>query len=101
MLTFNTKEKKSEDDLKIILCGKRLYPPKLTNTRESKLMQILLDNVKLIIPIKQNRTNALLFKIRKYDSRKILRSTVFLFVNYTYFTALSSELRILELFNGL
>ena len=60
MLTFNTKEKKSEGDLKIILCGKRLYPPKLTNTRESKLMQILFDNVKLII-FQLNRIEPMLF----------------------------------------
>ena len=60
MLTFNTKEKKFEGDLKIILCGKRLYPPKLTNTRESKLMQILLDNVKLII-FQLNRIEPMLF----------------------------------------
>ena len=60
MLTFNTKEKKFEGDLKIILCGKRLYLPKLTNTRESKLMQILLDNVKLII-FQLNRIEPMLF----------------------------------------
>ena len=60
MLTFNTKEKKFEGDLKIILCGKRLYPPKLTNTRQSKLMQILLGNVKLIM-FQLNRIEPMLF----------------------------------------
>ena len=66
------------------------------NTRESKLMQILVGNVKLmILCIKLNRANALFLKI-KYACPKILRLMYF-----AIFESHLSRHRILELFNRL
>ena len=61
MVTFKSKQKKFEGDLKIKLCGKRLYPT---------------ESVKYL-GVKLNRPNALLFKMRKYVSFKILKSIYF------------------------
>ena len=65
-------------NLKIKLCGKRLYP-----TESVKYLGVKIDG-KLTwqhhvndLSIKLNRANSLLFKIRKYVSRKILRSIYF------------------------
>ena len=64
MLIFKAKQKKSEEDLKIKLCGKRLYP-----TESVKYLGVTIDaNLNLEyhvndLFIKLNRTNALLFKI--------------------------------------
>ena len=44
MIIFKSKQKKLEGDLKIKLCGKRLYP-----TESVKLMQTLLGSIMLII----------------------------------------------------
>ena len=46
-----------------------------------------------------NRANALLFKIRKIVSLKILRSIYFAILTLPYLTAVLSGLRILAVFN--
>ena len=78
MIIFKSKQKKLGGDLKIKLFGKRLYP-----TESVKYLGVKIDanltwkhhvndlSIKLI------RVNALLFKIRKYVSLKILRSIYF------------------------
>ena len=78
MVIFKSKQKKFEGYLKIKLCGKRLYP-----TESVKYLRVKIDanlswqyHVK-DISIKLNRANALLFKMRKYVSLKILRSIYF------------------------
>ena len=78
MVIFKSKQKKLEGDLKIKLCGKRLYP-----TESVKYLGVKIDaNLTWQhhvndLSIKLNRANALLFKIRKYVSPKILRSIYF------------------------
>ena len=78
MVFFKSKQKKLESNLKIKLCGKRLYP-----TESVKYLVVKIDT-KLTwqhhvndLTIKLNRANALLFKIREYVSLKILRSIYF------------------------
>ena len=76
IVIFKSKQKKFEGDLKIKLCGKRLYP-----TESVKYLGIKIDtNLSWQyhvneLSIKLNRVNALLFKMRKYVILKILRST--------------------------
>ena len=78
MVIFKFKQKKLEGDLKIKLCGKRLYP-----TESVKYLDVKIDTNLTWqhhvndLSIKLNRANALLFKIRKYVSPKILRSIYF------------------------
>ena len=78
MVIFKSKQKKLEFDLKIKLCCKRLYP-----TESVKYLGVKIDtNVTWQhhfndLFIKPNRANALLFKMRKYVSPKILRSIYF------------------------
>ena len=78
MVIFKSKPKKFEGDLKIKLCGKRLYP-----TESVKYLGVKIDtnlNWKYHVndlSIKLNRANALLFKLIKYVSLKILRSIYF------------------------
>ena len=73
MVIFRSKQKKFEGDLKIRLCGKRLYPTEtvkyLGNTNLSRQCHVK------DLSIKRNREDALMFKTRKYVSLKILRST--------------------------
>ena len=75
MVIFKSKQKKLQCDLKIKLCGKRLYP-----AESVKYLGVKIDaNLSWQYPvtdlsIKLNSTNALLFKMRKYVSLKILRS---------------------------
>ena len=45
MIIFKSKQKKLEGDLKIKLCGKRLYPTEIV----TKLIQILLGSIMLMI----------------------------------------------------
>ena len=78
MIIFKSKQKKLEGDLKVKLCGKRLYP-----TKSVKYLGVKIDT-NLIwqhhvndLSIKLNRANAFLFKIRKSVSPKILRSIYF------------------------
>ena len=77
-MLFKSKQKKFEVDLKIKLCGKRLYP-----TESVKYLGVKFDtnlnweyNVN-DLSIKLIRANALLFDIGKYVSVKILRSIYF------------------------
>ena len=78
MMIFKSKQKKFEGDLKIKLCGKRLYP-----SESAKYLGVKTDtNLNWEhhvndLSIKLNRANALLFKMRKYVSLKILRSIYF------------------------
>ena len=78
MVIFKSKQKKLEGDLKIKLCGKRLYP-----TESVKFLGVKMDaNLTWHhhvndLSIKLNSANALLFKMRKYASLKILRSIYF------------------------
>ena len=78
MAIFKSKQNKFEDDLKIKLCGKRLYP-----TESVKYLGVKTDkNLNLQyhvndLSIKLNRTNAHLFKIRKYISLTIVRYIYF------------------------
>ena len=78
MVIFKSKQKELEGGLKIKLYGKRLYP-----TESVKYMGIKIDTNLTWqhhvnnLSIKLNRANALLFKIRKYVSLKILRSIYF------------------------
>ena len=73
---------KLEGDLKIKLCGKGLYP-----TESVKYLGVKIDtNLSWQyhvndVSIKMNRTNALLFKMRKYVSLKIIRSIYFVIFN--------------------
>ena len=78
MVIFKSKQKKFEGDLKIKLCGKRLYP-----TESVKYLGVKIDtNLNWEhhvndLSIELNRANALLFKMRKYVSLRILRSIYF------------------------
>ena len=78
MLIFKSKQKKFEGDLKFKLCGRRLYP-----TESVKCFGVKIDTnlscqyLANDLSIKLNRTNALLLKMRKYVSLKILRSIYF------------------------
>ena len=78
MVIFKSKQKKLEGDLKIKLCGKRLYP-----TESVKYLGVKIDaNLSWQyhvndLSIKLNRAYALLFKMIKYVSLKILRFLYF------------------------
>ena len=73
MIIFKSKQKKFEGDLKIKLCGKRLYPTESVKNHTNLSWQYHIND----LSIKLNRANTLLFKIRKYASLKILRSIYF------------------------
>ena len=100
MIIFKSKQKKLEGDLKIKLCGKRLYP-----TESVKYLGVKIDaNLTWQhhvndLSIKLNRANDLLFNMRKYGSLKILRSIYFAILTLIYLTAVLPGLRILALFN--
>ena len=100
MVFFNSKQKKLQDDLKIKLCDKRLY-----STESGKYVGVTIDtNLTLQhhvndLSIKRNRPNALLFKIRKYVSLKILRSIYFAIFDSYLLIAVLSGLLILAVFN--
>ena len=78
MVIFKSNQKKFEGDLKIELCGKRLYP-----TESVKYLGVKIDTTFSWqyhvndVSIKLNRANVLLFKMRKYVSLKILKSIYF------------------------
>ena len=74
---FKCKQKKFEGDLKIKLCGKRLYPTESVKYRGVKIDTNLNWEHVNDLSIKLNRANALLFKVRKCVSLKILRSIYF------------------------
>ena len=88
MVIFKSKQKKFEGDLKIKLCGKRLYL-----TENVKYLGVKIDsNLSWQyhindLSIKLNRANALIFKMRKYG--KLLRSIYFaIFVSYLSYCCL-------------
>ena len=74
MAIFKSNQKRSEGDLKIKSCGKRLYP-----TESVKYLGVKNDtNLSWQyhvndLSVKLNRADALLFKMRKYVSLKTLR----------------------------
>ena len=102
MVIFKSKQNKFEVDLKIKLCGKRLYP-----TESVKYLGVKIDaNLSWQyhvnhLSIKLNRANALLFKVRKYVRLNILRSIYFAILTPTSPTAVLSGLRTAALFNEL
>ena len=101
MVIFKSKQKKLEGDLKIELSGKRLYPTESVKYLGVKIYTNLSWQYHVNdISVKLNRANALLVKIGKYVSCKILRSIfILLFLTPTYHTAALSGLRIEALFN--
>ena len=91
MVIFKSNQKKFEGDLKIKLCGKRLYP-----TESVKYLGVKIDtNLSWQyhvndLSIKLNRANALLFKMRKLVSLKILKSIYFaIFDSYLSYCCLA------------
>ena len=75
MVIFKSKCKNFEGDLKIKLCGKRLYPTESVKYLGVKIDTNLSGQYHVDdLSINLNRANALPFKIRKYVSLKILRS---------------------------
>ena len=78
MIIFTSKQKQLEGDLKIKLCGKRLYPTESVKYLGVKIESNLTWQHHVNdLSIKLNRVNALLFKMRKNVSLKILRSAYF------------------------
>ena len=83
MVIFKSKQKKLEGDLKIKLCGKRLYP-----TESIKYLGVKIDTNLTWqhhvndLSIKLNRGKALLFKIGKYVTLKTLRFIYFAIFDY-------------------
>ena len=90
MAIFKSKQKKLEDDLKIKLCGKRLYPAESVKYLHVKINTNLSWQQHVNdLSIKLNRANALLFKIKKKVSLKILRSIYFvIFDSYSSYCCL-------------
>ena len=90
MVIFKSKQNKFEGDLKIKLSGKRLYA-----TKSVKYLGVKIDtNLSWQyhvndLSVKLNRANALLFKMRKYVSCKILKSIYFaIFGSYSSYCCL-------------
>ena len=78
MVIFKSKQKKFEGDLKIKLCDKRLYPTESVQYLGVQIDTNLSGQYHLDdLSIKLNIANALLFKMWKYISLKILRSIYF------------------------
>ena len=78
MVIFKSKQKKFEGDLKIKSSGKRLYPTESVKYLDVKIDTNLSGQYHVNdLSVKLNRVNALLFKMRKYFSCKILRSIYF------------------------
>ena len=69
MVIFKSKQKKFEGDLKIKLCGKKLYP-----TESVKYLGVKIDtnlnweNHVNDLSIKLNRANALLFMLSSFNA---------------------------------
>ena len=72
------KQKKFEGDLKMKLCGKRLYPTEIVKYLGVKIDTNLSWQYHVNdLSMKLNRAIALLFRMRKYVSLHILRSIYF------------------------
>ena len=88
-LPLNLSKRNLKVIFKVTLCGKRLY-----RVESVKYLGVKIDvNLNWLfqvndLSVKLNRANTLLFKLRKYDSPKTLRS-----INFAV------GLRVLELFN--
>ena len=82
MVIFKSKQKKFEGDLKIKLSGKRLYPTESVKYLGVKIDTNLSWQYVNDLTVKLNRANALLSKMRKYVSCKILRSIYFAIFDY-------------------
>ena len=70
MVIFKSKQKKLEDDLKIKLCGKRLYPTESVKYLHVKIntnlsWQYHVNDLSIKLMLIMNRANALLFKMKK------------------------------------
>ena len=75
MVIFKSKQSKLEGDLKIKLCGKRLYPPESVKYLGVKTDTNLTWEYHVNdLSIKLNKANTLFSKMRKYFSLEILRS---------------------------
>ena len=72
MVILKSKQKNFEGDLKIKICGKRLYPTESVKYLGVKVDTNLSWQYVNDLSIKLNRGNALLFKMRKYVTLKIL-----------------------------
>ena len=82
MVIFKSKQKKFEGDLKIKLCGKRLYPTESVKYLHVKIntnlsWQYHVNDLSIKLMLIMNRANALLFKMKKKVSLKILKSMYF------------------------
>ena len=97
---MNLSKKQLECELKIKLCGKRLYPTEsVKNLGVTIATNLTWQHHVNDLSIKLNRGNALLFKMRKYVSPKILRSIYFaIFDSYLSYCCLvwAQNLRLLE-----
>ena len=77
-MTFKSKQNKFEGDLKVRLCGKRLYPTESVKYLGIKIEANLNWQCQVNdLSVKLNRANTLLFKIRKYVTPKTLRTIYF------------------------
>ena len=89
IVIFKSKQNKFESDLKIKLCGKRLYP-----TESVKYLGVKIDanlnweHYVNDLSIKLNRANSLLFKMRKYVSLKIRSIYFAIFDSYLSYCCL-------------
>ena len=77
MVIFKSNQKKFEGDLKIKLCRKRLYPTESVKYLGVKIYINLSRQYHVNDLFIKLRANALLFKMRKYVSLKILRCIYF------------------------
>ena len=85
MVIFKSKQKKFEGDLKIKLQGKRLYPSKSVKQLGVKIDTNFSWQYKVNkLYIKLNIANALLFRMRKYVSFKILISIYIVIFDLSY-----------------
>ena len=91
MVIFKSNQKKFEGDLKIKLCGKRLYPTESVQYLGVKIDTNLSWQYHVNdLSIKLNRATALLFKMRKLVSLKILKSIYFaIFDSYSSYCCLA------------
>ena len=85
MVIFKSKQKKFEGDLKIKLQGKRLYPSKSVKQLGVKIDTNFSWQYKVNkLSIKLNIANAVLFRMRKYVSFKILISIYIVIFDLSY-----------------
>ena len=81
MVIFKSKQNKFEGDLKVRLCGRRLYPSESVKYLGVKIDANLNWQYQINdLFVKLNKAKALLFKIWKFVSPKVLRSIYFAIV---------------------